>query len=151
MKMKLQEKYMTLSYKERLLDQWQCLIQSNRLMSYINQFDGFLNRCGENESNVVFLSRFRSGLREDFRQELFVRDISTLEQAYQSVWDLDRFKLLLSLDVQAIEIMPTRPLLLNLNPIRPNLSLILGLVALLQGVKTKARESPVSQSANSML
>ena len=33
MKMKLQEKYMYMSYKQRLLDQWQRLTQGNRLIS----------------------------------------------------------------------------------------------------------------------
>jgi len=40
-------------------------------------------------SDTVVLSRFRSGLREDLRREFFVRDISTLEHAYQLVQDLD--------------------------------------------------------------
>jgi len=46
---------------------------------YITKFDEFLVRCGENESDVVVLSRFRSRLREDLKHVLFVRDISTLE------------------------------------------------------------------------
>ena len=54
---------------------------------YIVKFDEFLLRYGENESDVVVLS---SGLREDLERELFVRDIFTLEQAYQLVKDLDR-------------------------------------------------------------
>jgi len=53
------------------------------------KFDKFLIRCGENESDTIVLSRFRSGLREDLRRELFVREISTLDQAYQLVQDLD--------------------------------------------------------------
>ena len=40
-------------------------------------------------SDAVVLSKFRSELREDFRRELFVRDISTLEHAYHLVQDLD--------------------------------------------------------------
>jgi len=57
---------------------------------YITKFDEFLVRCGENESDTVALSRFRSGLKEDLRCELFVRYIFTLEQAYQLVQDLNR-------------------------------------------------------------
>jgi len=56
---------------------------------YIKKFNQFLVRC-ENESNVVVLSRFHSGLREDLRRELFARDVSTLEQAIQLVQDLDQ-------------------------------------------------------------
>ena len=60
------------------------------MSEYINQFDRFLNRRGENESDVVVLSRFRSGLREDLRREQFVRENSILEQAYQVVRYLNR-------------------------------------------------------------
>jgi len=57
---------------------------------YITQFDEFLNWCDENESDSIVLSRFRLGLRRDLRRELYVRDTSTLEQAYQLARDLDR-------------------------------------------------------------
>jgi len=80
-------------YKQRLLDQWQRLMQGNQSMAeYITESDEFLFRCDENESDIVFLSKFRSGLRESLRHELFVWDISTLEQVYQLVQDLDRFQ-----------------------------------------------------------
>ena len=54
-------------------------------------FDEYLNQCGaiEFESPEQTLSRFRSGLKDDFRQELIARGITTLEQAYQLVTDLD--------------------------------------------------------------
>ena len=91
MKLKLQEKYLHVSYKQCLLDQWQRLTQSNQQVTeYIIKFDEFLVSCGENEFDTVVLARFHSGLREDLRRELFVQDISTLEQAYQLVQDLDR-------------------------------------------------------------
>ena len=51
MKLKLQEKYLPVSYK-RLFDQ-QRLTQGNRPVSeYIKKFDQFLVRCGENESDA---------------------------------------------------------------------------------------------------
>ena len=79
MKLKLQEKYLHVSYKQRLLDQWQCLTQRNQsVVEYITKFNEFLVRYGENEFDVVMLSRFRLGLRKDVRCEPFVRDISTL-------------------------------------------------------------------------
>ena len=62
------------------------------MVEYITKFDEFLVRCDENNSNNVVLSRFHSGLREDLRRELFVRDISTVEQAYQLVQDLDHLQ-----------------------------------------------------------
>jgi len=50
-----------------------------------------LNRGGaiELESPEQTLYRFRSGLRDDYRRELIARGITTLEQAYQQVTDLD--------------------------------------------------------------
>jgi len=42
-------------------------------------------RCSENESDVIVLSRFRLGLNEDLKHELFARDVSTLEQVIQFV------------------------------------------------------------------
>jgi len=52
---------------------------------YITKFDEFLIRCGENESDVIVLSKFRSGLREDLKRELFAQDNFILEQAFQLV------------------------------------------------------------------
>lgn len=49
-------------------------------------------RCGVIEDDDVTLSRFRAGLREDFQHELFMREVSTLEHAYQMTQDLKRFQ-----------------------------------------------------------
>ena len=85
MKLKLQEKYLPASYK-RLLDQWQRLTQGNLPVSeYIKKFDQFLVRCGEDESDAIVLSKFQSGLKDELRRELIIRDISNLEQAIQVV------------------------------------------------------------------
>jgi len=46
--------------------------------------------CGEDESYTIVLSRFRSGLKDELRRELIVKDVSTLEQAIQIVQDLDQ-------------------------------------------------------------
>jgi len=62
--LKLQDKYLFVSYKQRVLDQWQRMTQDNQpVAEYITKFDEFLVRCGENESDTAVLSRFRSGLR----------------------------------------------------------------------------------------
>ena len=63
-------------------------------IDYIAKFDEYLNRCGaiEFESPEQTLSRFRSGLRDDYRRELRARDNTTLEQAYQLVTDVDESK-----------------------------------------------------------
>ena len=93
MKLKLQEKYLPVSYKKRLLDQWQRLTQDNRPVSEcIKKFDQFLVRYGEDESDAIVLSRFHSGLKDELRRELIVRDISTLEQGIQIVQELDQFQ-----------------------------------------------------------
>ena len=48
MKSRLQEKYFSVSYKQRLLDQCQCLTQDNQPVSeYITNFDEFLVRWRE--------------------------------------------------------------------------------------------------------
>jgi len=79
MKLKLQEKYMPMSYK-RLFDQWQRLTQGNRPVSeYIKKFIQFLVKCDENEAYAIVLSRFRSRLKDELKREVIVRDISTLE------------------------------------------------------------------------
>ena len=55
------------------------------MLEYIKKFDQFLVICGKNESDIVVLSKFRSGLKDDLRRELIVRDVSTLKQAIQLV------------------------------------------------------------------
>ena len=92
MKEKLREKYLPTSYQQRLLDQWQRLTQGNRSVTeYITRFDEYLMRCGVAEDRVVTLSRFRARLREDIQRELFLREVTTLEQAYQLALDFERF------------------------------------------------------------
>jgi len=53
---------------------------------------GAMQRAIEFESPKQTLSRFRSGLKNDYRRELIARGITTLEQAYQLVTNLDEFK-----------------------------------------------------------
>jgi len=138
MKMKFQDKYLPMSYKQCLLDQWQRLTQGNWPMSkYIKKFDQFLVRYSENEYDAVVISRFHSGLKEDLRRELLVRDVSTLEQVIQLVQDLDQLQ---------FSSFPRRTSYRdNANKTttvksQPNLSLVLSLVAPLQDVKTKAKK-----------
>ena len=83
MKAKLREKYLPVSYHQRLLDQWHRLTQGNKSVTeYIAKFDELAMRCGINESESVILSRFRSGLHDDVKRELYMREVRDLEQAY---------------------------------------------------------------------
>ncbi|XP_038975300.1 uncharacterized protein LOC103717641 [Phoenix dactylifera] len=92
MKDKLREKYLPTSYQQRLLDQWQTLTQGNKsVIDYIAKFDEFLMRCHVDEDPSVTLSRFRAGLRSDIQRELFMREVYSLEQAYQLAQDYERF------------------------------------------------------------
>ena len=65
MKLRLREKYLPMSYHQRLLDQWQRLTQGTKSVAeYVAKFDEFVMRCNVDESESVTLSRFRAGLRE---------------------------------------------------------------------------------------
>jgi len=93
MKEKLMLKYVSPSFSQQLLDKWNRWIHENKSATdYITKFDEYLNRCGaiELESPEQTLSTFRSGLRDDYRWELIARGITTLEEAYQLVTDLDK-------------------------------------------------------------
>ena len=73
MKKKLRLKYVLPFFSQQLLDKWNMLTQRNKSATdYIAKFDEYLNRCGaiEFESLEQTLTRFRSGLRDDYRLEL---------------------------------------------------------------------------------
>ena len=92
MKFKLREKYIPLDYQDQLVDQWQRIRQGNKsALEYVTEFDELLMACGLKEDPTLTLSRFRTGLREDIRRKIILRDIKTLEEAYQQSLDLDAF------------------------------------------------------------
>ena len=92
MKRRLRDKYLPVSYNQRLIDQWQKLTQGNKsIAEYIAKFDEYVMRCDVEESESVTLSRFRAGLREELQKELFMREVFDLEQAYQVARDAERF------------------------------------------------------------
>ena len=85
MKEKLMLKYVPPSFSQQLLDKWNRWTQGNNSVTdYFAKFDEYLNQCGaiELESPKQTLSKFRSGLRDDYHRELIPRGITTLEQAY---------------------------------------------------------------------
>lgn len=92
MKERLREKYVPLSYQERLLDQWQSLRQGNMTAEeFIDKFKEFMLRCNVNEDPSVTLARFRTGLRLELQRELIAHDVYSLERAYQLVQELERY------------------------------------------------------------
>ncbi|KAL0924100.1 hypothetical protein M5K25_004906 [Dendrobium thyrsiflorum] len=77
MKRELKQKYLPSSYFPRLLDKWNRLTKGSKpVKDYIAAFDDYLIRCkGEiSTTPAQIISMFRTGLREDLRNELEERD-----------------------------------------------------------------------------
>ena len=92
-KEKLREKYLPPSYHQHLLDRWQKLTQDGKLVAEcIENFDGYLLRCGVYEDSAITLSKFKAGLNESIQRELYLRDIDTLEHVHQVARDVERFQ-----------------------------------------------------------
>ena len=61
------------------------------MIEYIEKFDQYLLKCGVREDPSVTLSRFRNGLQPYIKRELFMREVTTLEHAYQIARDGEKF------------------------------------------------------------
>ena len=124
MKAKLREKYLPVSYHQRLLDQWHRLVQGNKSVTeYIAKFDELAMRCGIDESESMILSRFRSGLHDDVKRELYMREVWDLEQAYQVARDFEQFnRNPKSQYPKSAPTYPSRPFPAHPNPSRPESS-----------------------------
>ena len=59
------------------------------MSEYIAKFDEYMSRCNVMEDEILTLSRFRSGLREDLRKELILREIYTIQDAFEMVQNYD--------------------------------------------------------------
>ena len=69
-----------------MLDKWKNLKQGSKpVLEYIAKFDEYMSRCDVMEDEVITLSLFRLGLREDIRRELILRKIYTIQDAYEMV------------------------------------------------------------------
>jgi len=69
----LNKKYLPITFQDQQLNKRSRLTQKTRsAVDYIEKFDEFLTRCSEfvDESPMMTLSRFRSGLCDDLRREL---------------------------------------------------------------------------------
>ena len=74
MKEKLKVKYVPISFRQRMLDDWNNLKPGSKPVSkYIAKFDEYMSRCNVMEDETLTLSQFRSGLREDLKRELILR------------------------------------------------------------------------------
>ena len=102
MKEKLKAKYLPISFRQRMLDDWNNLKQGSKLVSeYIAKFDEYMSRCDVMEDETLTLSRFRSGLREDLKRELILREIYTIQDAFEMVQNYE------SLSIQPKRFDPT--------------------------------------------
>ena len=92
MKECLKDEYVPISYRQRLLYQWEQLIQRNRLVTeYIEEFDWYLSRCNIPEADSILISRFTSGLKDEFQEELLSQRVHTLQQAYHLAQDIEYY------------------------------------------------------------
>jgi len=92
MKEKLKAKYLPVSFRQRMLDDWQNLKQGSKPVSdYIAKFDEFMSRCDIQEDEGMTLSRFRAGLRGELQRELILREIYTIHDAYEMVQNYESF------------------------------------------------------------
>ena len=87
MKAKLNYKYFLITYQDQQLNKWSRLTQGTRFtVDYIEMFDEFMTRCSEfvDESLMMTLSRFRSGLCDYLCREHFARGVCDLERLLDS-------------------------------------------------------------------
>ena len=90
MKAKLNEKYFPISHQGKLLDHWYDLRQNNRSATkYVEQFEEYRIHSNVTEDEPITLSRSRKGLNYDLQRELVAQQISTLDDAYILVQDLE--------------------------------------------------------------
>ena len=71
MRDRLKEKYVLVSFQERLMDQLHSLRQGNNInvTEYMNKFEELTIRCGVIETVSQQVSRFRSGLKPELKRE----------------------------------------------------------------------------------
>ena len=92
MKNRLRTKYVPVNYKSQLIDTWQRIEQKQRsVRDYINEFQELMIACELEEDQLSIISRFKTGLREDIKIELELREVSTLDEAYKVALRLDGF------------------------------------------------------------
>ena len=92
MKGRLRTKYVPVNNKSQLIDTWQRIEQKKRsVREYLNEFQELMIACELDEDQLSIISRFKTGLREDIKVELELREVSTLYEAYKIALRLDGF------------------------------------------------------------
>ena len=90
MREKLKEKYLPLTYKERLMEELALVRQDNMtIIKYMNRFDELMVWSDIIEDDRHTLARFHTRLREDIRKEMMLHLVYTLEDAYQRAYEIE--------------------------------------------------------------
>ena len=90
MKLHLRVKYLPQSYQDRLFDQRSNLRQSSMSVTgYINKFDELNLRCNVQEDLLGRMSKFRTGLRQEFQRKLITVKTTSFEDIYEVVLNLE--------------------------------------------------------------
>lgn len=92
MKEQLREKYVPLSYRDRLMEQMNTLRQGTMTVTeYMTKFDELVLRCDVTEDERYTISRFRSGLRPDIKHEMKLLPYDTLDGSYQMALEFEDY------------------------------------------------------------
>jgi len=93
MKQKLEEKYLTDSYKRSLLDKLHSLRDNSLVQDCTTEFDNLILRYEVQEDSYQALSRYHSELRSNIQRAVCIhsRTIETLEQVSQLTQDIETF------------------------------------------------------------
>ena len=89
---RLRTKYVHVNYKSQFIDTWQRIEQKQRsVRDYINQFQELMISCELDEDQLSIICRFKTGLREDIKVDLELREVYTLYEGYKIALRLDGF------------------------------------------------------------
>ena len=75
-----------------IIDEWQHLQQGDgTVVEYIARCDDLMIRCNIDEELVATLARFRARLRSEYRRELVLHEVTTLEKAYRYTTNMELY------------------------------------------------------------
>ena len=92
MKGRLRTGYVHVNYKSQLMDTWKRIEKKQgSVRDYINEFQELMIAFELEEDQLSIILRFKTGLREDIKIELELREVSTLDEAYKITLRLTGF------------------------------------------------------------